>query len=410
MHPNRYHNFISSNQAQPQQQTTNLRPMSTQNLHTGLIKLNKMTTKNIVIIISTLLTFSHVVANPIESNNNQQINKNSYYPILAQFPTTNSPDTSIEDPLEAGAPTTIQNLEELCEFKCYNNVIEAQALFAEHVSLMKKEKSLIRRKSKITLSDGPDIVRSPKSKPNQQPNSRRTSGSVSATNSDNNYTSYSSTTTNSAPRSPTIRSLTGYQNEQIVVSRLRVARSTNRIHDDHEPLLRQLRLKLEKKFNETCKSLWAVQNCLGDISKQCIGNLHYHSYDVVANQWFEKLNCPPSRNPNFIPYKVLTRSVPRDDIEKIPIARPVSSKEATRDKLMKMGVVLSPTLNNQPTQSRLANSPIHLLDPHRTLNRSQYTKNPNLIIAQAILIGCILTLMLGLIILTAFYFKRPPKI
>lgn len=372
--------------------------------------LNTVIQFNILISLCSLTSGTPFVVTPP-----QQANKRDYVP--SAISTTNSPDSNIDDPSNAVVSTTTQNRQELCETKCYSKVTEAQKIYAEHLSLMKKEKQLIKRKSNLALGDATDLGRGHRAS-HSRPRSlgSRSSGSNSDTNnnlSDHNHDHIH------AIRSPTIRnrSLSSYDNEQIVVSRLRIARSTNKI--EIEPTLEQLRLKREKKFTEACRSLWNVQSCLGEITRTCIGNLQYHTFEVISNQWFEKLNCPPSRNPDFKPFKELLRSVPKyedDRLEKIPVPRSISSYEETRNKLetmfgKKLGVVLGPTQTKSSTHRLIPSTSPQSLESTSsgTFNGINY-KFPNLVKAQVFLIGGILTLMLILMILTGLYFKKPPKI
>lgn len=360
---------------------------------------------SLVIIFNIFFTFTFVLSNPLTSNIRQIIKTENHQPSYHLSSTTNKPDSNIDDPNNAATSTTSLNQGELCETKCYSKVIEAQKLYAEHRHLMKKEKQLIRRKNNLALNDAPDT-----SNP-QETNPRRPQGSRST---DARQSHQLAPSHQLGTRSPTIRnrSLNSYENEQIVVSRLRVARSTNGI-DDREPSLEQLRLKREKKFTEVCRSLWGVQSCLGEVTRECIGNLQYHTLEVISNQWFEKLNCPPSRNPDFKPYKELLRSIPKYDDEKIPVPRPISSYEHTHDKLVSMfgkknlGVMLPTKPSTQKSNSIAASSTQFF----QVMNPGIYSdKGSGIMSAQIILIGCILTMMISLIVLTGLYFKGPPKI
>lgn len=163
-------------------------------------------------------------------------------------------------------------------------------------------------------------------------------------------------------------------NKPIVVSRLRVARSANYENSDpsitefdstsnypkrntHQEL-KKLRHKQRQQVNETCKSIYDVQKCLDRISRECLGELQFHSLEVFANQWFNKFNCPPQSNPGFKPFAELTRSIPKDEREKVPIARRLPSEEEIQKRMemifggprTSLGVMLKPGLTRTASQ------------------------------------------------------------
>lgn len=244
-------------------------------------------------------------------------------PSLAGPTSTVAPASSLEDTNNSGPDD-----EAIC-LSCYNDVNVAQGLIAEHESLAKRQKELVR-------------MRKPQRHVRQQVPSEHAHD----------------------PSAP------------IVVSRLRVGRSsaaTNQTKSSRDISLKQLKHKQEQQLNKTCNSLYQLDKCLRDIDRECLGNLHFHSHEVFQKQWMNKLNCPPANNPNARPFAGLIRSIPKTDEEKVPIVRPISSKEETQEKLGSLGkglmnpigVFLNPSLTR--SQGRLNGNPARLANSGYTI-------------------------------------------
>lgn len=240
--------------------------------------------------------------------------------VLAQQPRPLSP-TSTGAPASTLEDTNAAPDDEAICLSCYNDVNLAQGLIGEHESLAKRQKELVR-------------TRKPQRHVRQQVASEHAAD----------------------PAAP------------IVVSRLRVGRSPGSLGNqtgagngksNRDMSLKQLKHKQEQQLNKTCHSLYQLDRCLRDIDRECLGNLHFHSHEVFQKQWMNKLNCPPASNPNARPFAGLIRSIPKSDDEKVPIVRPISSKEETQEKLGSLGKGLMNPLGVflNPTLSRSAGRP-----------------------------------------------------
>lgn len=261
--------------------------------------------------------------------------------------TTSEPNPVVEDTLNSATSESSEE-ENPCE-QCYDRVENAQTFISVQLELLERQKYLIRQKQKSANANS--IVKNSTTKrPRMQQNQTASGRSRSLLNNDNS-------------------------DELIVVSRLRVARSTEsgnplgrtqsvgdvkprrKSKKNINPELKQLEHKQKQNLNETCKSLYELKNCLTESSSECVGDLQYHSFDIFYDQWMTKFNCPPINNPGFKPLKYLTRSIPQLDREKVPVARPITSPEEVQKRLDAMfggrpalGVMLKPTLTMSATQ------------------------------------------------------------
>lgn len=355
---------------------------------------------------------------------------------VASSTSTAVPTPVLEDSLNSATSDSADD-DTIC-YRCYAQVEMAQSLIGVHMDLVKKQNNLIRQKSKAV--------------PLPQPMHKSTRKPKISHNSNSNIN-------HTATLSPTIRNRTlehSEHNKPIVVSRLRVARSTaNRIKEgtgagrneskkNIDPVLKQLKHKQQQQFNETCKSLYEVQQCLNEISRECLGNLQFHSLEVFSTQWLARLNCPPSHNQDFIPFGALTRSIPTfEEREKVPVPRPISSQEETQKKLdlifggrgtSSLGVMLKPTLTRSATQKFNLMGPasqqqlegtsaVEVFSSSSTkarhlsaandivdynLRQSEYQLLP--LGGQLFLIPCFLIILIALITLTNGYLKKSAKI
>jgi len=342
--------------------------------------------------------------------------------------TTTTPASSLEDP--KNSETSESSGEENVCFRCYDQVRMAQRLIAVHEHLGKRQKKLLRQKHMAPQQanfDGSAGIRKPRHKQqSQHPQQTQTTNKTQANHLAN-------------VRNRTLMDI--YANEDgarpIVVSRLRVARSTNNdafeldldslrtnnsTRDDRESALKKLKHKREQQRAETCKLLQAVQSCLDEISRDCIGDLQFHSLEVFSKQWFERLVCPPARNPNFKPYAALTRSIPKiEEPEKVPIPRMISSPEEVQKRLdamfgggksNRLGVMLKPTLTSSASQKfdSFASVGEHYRDPTFANDISERKPDSGQIVitSQLLLIPCFL--ILGLLIITLISVRGiPPK-
>lgn len=242
---------------------------------------------------------------------------------------------------------------QLC-FKCYSKLMEAQGLMNHHDSLVEKEKKLIRQRANAAAA-----ARKPKPTiPNQK----------NLKSSQQNSTS--------APRHPRNNFNNDQQNNDgrpIVVSRLRVARSAsadsivgldvisnmdnlrNGSKSIIDPALKKLKHKQEQNFNQTCSVLYEVQSCLQKYNRECLGDLQFHSIEVVYKQWMARRNCPPKNDPSFRMFRTFPTE---EEAPKVPIPRPITERDEVKHRLDTMfgrhvkpqGVILKPTLNRSPSQ------------------------------------------------------------
>lgn len=293
------------------------------------------------------------------------------------------PASNIEDPTNS-ATTSDSGEDEIC-FRCYESVKIAQSSIAIQLDLVNKQNKLIKQQNKAAAAAAAAFS---SSSTTPSPSYTTTTAPLVSvrkpTKQQRNQRGENSTTTTSTIASSTpntrIRSLENH--EPIVVSRLRVARSADlqqqRLasgqlelgsrgfrRNQHpksvkEPALKQLKHKQEQQLNETCKSLYEAQQCLNGISRECLGDLQFHSQEVYMKQWLGKLNCAPINDPTLRPYKWITRTIPRiQEPEKVPIPRPISSQEEIQKRLDAMfggrsrspiGVMLKPTLTSSASQ------------------------------------------------------------
>lgn len=258
-------------------------------------------------------------------------------------------DPVIEDTLSSATSESTED-NTPC-FRCYDQIEMAKSQISALDDLIKKQNNLIRRKNKA--SQAQQFKSTSTKRPRQQQSSIQGAQQRTLLN---NYMDNAS-------------GGISFNNKPIVVSTLRVARSANynggsTARDEGtsrndpkniDPALKQLKFKQKQQFNTTCKSLHKVQQCLEKIYNECLGDLHYHSQEVISTQWIQNLNCPTSNYPNSKPFRELIRSIPKE-VEKLPYVRPISTEEAIKDRLDKllgrpsMGVVLKPTFTRPPTE------------------------------------------------------------
>lgn len=321
--------------------------------------------------------------------------------------TTNPPTAYIEDASNSFTSESSEDDSD-CQTKCFQQVEVTQSHIRVYMDLMKKQNNIINsrtNKAATTSTTSISAKTSRKPKPGQQQNS-------------------SSTLMN--------RTL----NKPIVVSRLRVARSTyfetnnepsisefdsttNNSKKNTHQKLKKLRHKQRQQFNETCKSIYALQKCLDGISRECLGDLQFHSLEVFATQWFSKFNCPPPSNPSFKLFAELTRSIPDEEREKVPIARPLSSEEETQRKLdillgggggprTSLGVMLRPGLARAASQ-KFDSSDVdangqlkarNIFSGNEILDYSNKKSYSIPLTGQLLLIPCFLVLLVFIITLT----------
>lgn len=357
--------------------------------------------------------------------------------LVAALTSTSSPSTSIEDPNNSATTSESETTDDeaIC-LRCYDHVKMAQGLIANHESLVKQQKELIRNPKQPLISNHAAGVNQRRTKPRQ----------VSA--APRNVTQI-------VGRNRTLADL--LESNPIVVSRLRVARSPNRLESvqsngltaarnversfdqvttdsdnqlriTKDKALKSLKHKQEQQFNKTCKSLYEVQKCLSEISRECLGNLQFHSHEVFLRQWLNKLNCPPAHNPSFKPYAALIRSITKvEEPEKVPISRPISSPEETRKRLVErmgpLGVMLKPTLTRTATQrfnsiNQGGTVTEGINEPRPTRGRHILTtgsiieyepKQPidnQIAIGQILLIPCFFVILVAFLTLTSRFLKQ----
>lgn len=339
--------------------------------------------------------------------------------------TTFSLDTYIEDPSDSATSESSEE-EEFCA-RCFYKVQAAQKMFAIQLQLVRKVDKLTKlsrqRNKAMTSSTG---------SPERSRNSPRRSQNQN----------------NSAQSSvPSTRSLT---NEPIVVSTLRVARSAASTESDirntglapastlakkggfkKDLSLKQLKHKQEQQLKETCKALHDVERCLSEISRECTGDLTYHSHDTYSRQWHNKLNCPPSNNPTARIFPLLTRTATTepDETTKMPIPRPISSDEEIARRIKErfgpggplgppIGVMLKPTLTDHALQKFDSLGQPQQQQQHRVDDRypedrhihhyARVTQEPRYIAisSQVLLIPCCLILIVAIIALSNRYIEK----
>lgn len=246
---------------------------------------------------------------------------------------------------DSGATQSSTPMDEDVCVRCYDKVRQAQDLLDVYDSLLRKQKKLISRKKAAA-----EAAAASSSRPSQVDRQ------------------------NSTVRS---RTLLNTQPEPIVVSRLRVARSpASAVEQQHQFRsqsfnsaglnkkdleLERLKREQQRQKDSTCKLLSEVRDCLDQLSRECIGNLQFHSYEVFSDQWHGKLRCPYANNPSLRPLPgLLPRSI--GDETKLPVPRPISSDDEVRQRLRKilpdrqpprsLGVMLTkPTMNSMALAS-----------------------------------------------------------
>lgn len=272
---------------------------------------------------------------------------------ISTIPTTSTavPTGFIEDPLSTTTNESSEEDDSMC-LSCYDKVKVAQEHIEKYYSLEKDQKNLIRNLIRQQHLEAITSAQSPIPKPmaNKRPR-------VSAANQSKNSTK---TIRN---RKSNLQS----SNKAAVAAQFKAKRSVNELRVDRnaglrsrDPALKRIKQLQVKQISKTCKKLYEVQQCLNEISKECVGNLQYHSHEVLIKQWLIRLNCPPSNDPSFKPYSGLTRSIERiEEREKVPLPRPISTDEETRRKLdvilggrgaTPFGVMLKPKLDRENLQ------------------------------------------------------------
>lgn len=371
--------------------------------------------------------------------------------------TTETSPGSLEDPTNSATTSDGGELSDDICYRCYDKIKAAEDLIAIQSNLVAKQKKLIHRKNKAAAEAAAKAALNPF---RSSSSSSNTTANTSNQNTQDIQTSptgkLNSRTINRKPNNnSTVRNRTlQYQSEPIVISRLRVARSPSEQQqfsnknkfgrNKKDPDLKQLKQEQEHQLNETCRSLSAVQECLSELSRTCIGDLQFHSLEVWSNQWHSKLNCPYRNNPNLRVFPGLATKnwYSNDEREKSPIARPVSSDEEVRKRLDKMfpngamrppGVMLKPTLTGLATQQfksmglqqqlnreqiEQQHQPVKSYHNYQSrnnyLDRQQQQQQPyfedevNLVnVGKILLVPCCFITMVAFVTLARLYFKRP---
>jgi hypothetical protein len=177
--------------------------------------------------------------------------------------------------------------------------------------------------------------------------------------------------------------------------------------------LERLKREQQRQKDLSCKSLLDVRNCLDQLTRECIGNLQFHSYEVFTDQLYERLRCPYPNNPNLKPLVGLFKSI--SDEPKMPVARPVSSPEEVRRRLQEMlpdrafprplGVMLKPTMTNPMTQNQMQ-SVEQMKGSYRHLTQPHYIGgDDSLNVGRILLVPACFAILIALI--AALHYKRP---
>lgn len=385
------------------------------------MKLANQTPKNI--INSIILILSVLIAlGTINSCQSQRINSQDD----TTTTTTTTPESYLEEP--SNSATSESSDYDEC-LQCYDKVTRTSQLIAEQLKLDRKHNEMVKRFQKSLRASSGNQTRKANKLPTSPPAKRQ-----------NNSTS----TSNNTVRNRALTS-TDLDSESIVISRLRVARSSpdeqlklRSLNEKLELALKQMKHKQTQHHNETCNSLYGIRDCVESLSRQCLGNLQYHSHDTFQQQWLNKFNCPPSNNPKFRPYAYFHRSVDgfkQEEQQKVGIARQSSHEEDVQKRLNKIfqgqhpmapfGVMLKPHLNKeasarfqqqqqhqqQQTLSSASKTNVgagrHLLyelaDSSSVVNNGQHNQEQQQLAflgSQMFLIPCFLILLLSLIATT----------
>jgi len=383
-------------------------------------------------------------------------------------PSAATPVSSLEDPSEAAAATTSQDLgsaaaalsgdEDIC-LRCYDKVKLAQEMIAVQTRLVERQKKLVHRKNKAAAAEAARLSR------------RFNNGNENPSSSDNLQESVNNNNNNNnnsggpQERGSRVRSRTLQESEPVVISRLRVARAAPAIQQQQQqqvggqgpkgnklqtalsqkkdPDLKRLKQEQQQQLNATCRTLLHVQECLAELSRECIGNLQFHSLEVYSNQWHSKLSCPYRNNPALRVFPGLRSSYIQEETEgqpsKVPVPRRISSNEEVRSRLHEMfpngfarpfGVMLKPTLtasasqrfaqmleqHQQQQQQQEPNNKQQLRDfsghfyhisanPHQQHPAANNQQTNNFFqLSRILLVPCCLALLVALVALTSLYY------
>jgi hypothetical protein len=314
------------------------------------MKVSAITPASRIIVIAGLC-FSYANSLPatnLARNQNQQ----------AVTPTTVA-SVVLDDPMNSATTnenTDTDNWDEIC-VRCYDKVKVTQDLIEIYDNILRKQKKLVNQKKAAAQKRAADVT--------LNANKQR----MNKSNGQPNINNHNSTLT---PRS------LANQPELIVVSSLRVARSPSpdgqvqqqRWSNRDKNKLNKKDLELERlkrdqqrQKDTICKSLNDMHNCLEKLQQECIGNLHYHTYDVFYEQMMDRLRCP-FNNPKMNPFPGLRKWIhPTDEDRKMPKPRDISSPEEYRKRLQELlpdrvfprpiGVMLKPTMPNPATQQQM---------------------------------------------------------
>lgn len=277
---------------------------------------------------------------------------------LSQTTTTTTMEPPIiEDSLNSATSESSAGSEQddaLC-FKCYDQVEMAKTLISIQSELVKQQNELIRKLGRKNSTPKPETpsTRSPK---------RQVSRSVVTQQGSNNENKTNLSVDNRPIHTRTWSNSDDNYKPHVVVSTLRVARSTDHLYSANQgperknriPALKQWENKRKQQLNETCKSLNELHSCLEGISRECLGNFHYHSHEMFSTQWRGRLHC---HNLDIKPWNNWIRSIMVSEVKEVkePIARPISSPEEYQKRLdamfgSRVGVMLKPTLTKSATQ------------------------------------------------------------
>lgn len=272
---------------------------------------------------------------------------------LSSTSTTMEPPI-IEDSLNsATSESSSSDQDDAICFKCYDQVEMTKTLIGIQLDLVKKQNDLIRKLQKNSTPK-PDTLSTRRPKQPRQvprPSQQDQVANENRTSSTHHLDSHQLSTRAWAN--------VDADKPHVVVSTLRLVRSTDHLYPtvnaserkNRIPALKQWENKRKQQLNETCKALNELQSCLNGISKECLGDFHYHTYEMFSNQWYGRLHC---YNLNLKPYGNLIRSVLPTEEQKHPIARPIPTPEETQAKLDaifgRVGVMLKPTLTRPAAQ------------------------------------------------------------
>lgn len=348
-----------------------------------------------------------------------------------EFFTTNTPTPTayLENTAEASAtmdePEESDESDALC-YTCNDRVEEAKNMINAHAEIIKRKNLFIIRQSRR---------KKPSQKYSESNKQLRSNDRRAIRDQDQNNTSTTVEPSSESPQSSiSSRTLNDAESRYTIVSRLRVRSADDSLapkeriqpaaKKDKATLLMQMDLEEKLHLNETCKSLYRVDECLKDIQDKCLGDLQYHTLESVVEQWIKRIKCE-WRLTGKKEWTGLTNiAVRKNPDQYMAIARPISAPDMVSARLNKLfghsepssssprptvGVELKPTLTQSGSErfNTIQTSAVQLKGSALYSRQSPkyYTENSKFmpLTSQLLIIPCVLVGIIIILTITRYF-------